>query len=133
MYRTIVHRGRRRERRSFAEADYIALLDAAHQVLKAPIIVVWDNLNTHTSVAMRGLIAARHWLTVVRLPAYAPDLNPTEGVWSHLKRSLGNLPVRGVDHLAATIKNRLTRIQRRPALIDGFLGQTGLTLDPEPP
>ncbi len=34
-------------------------------------------------------------LHVIRLPAYAPDLTPTEGVWSHLKRSLGNLTVRG--------------------------------------
>jgi len=28
---------------------------------------------------------------VVRLPAYAADLDPTEGVWSHVKRGLGNL------------------------------------------
>jgi transposase len=41
-------------------------------VVTAPIIVVRDNLNTHIS-------AARTWLTVVRLPTYAPDLNPTEG------------------------------------------------------
>jgi len=30
--------------------------------------------------------AHEDWLTVVRLPAYAPELNATEGVWSHLKR-----------------------------------------------
>ena len=35
--------------------------------------------------------------------------------------------------LAAIIKNRLKRIQYRPALIDGFLAQTGLSLEPEPP
>lgn len=37
------------------------------------------------------------------------------------------------DQLAATVKNRLKRIQYRPALIDGFLAQTGRTLEPEPP
>jgi putative transposase len=31
------------------------------------------------------------WLTVIRLPAYAPELNPVEGVWAHLKSSLANL------------------------------------------
>ncbi|MFD5721531.1 transposase [Streptomyces sp. NPDC127036] len=31
------------------------------------------------------------WLTVVQLPTYAPDLNPTEGVWSLVKRDIGNL------------------------------------------
>ena len=35
--------------------------------------------------------------------------------------------------LAAIVKNRLKRIQYRPALIDGFPAQTGLTLEPEPP
>ncbi|MER7004549.1 transposase [Dactylosporangium sp. NPDC000555] len=93
IYRTITHRGRKGERRSFAETDYIALLDAAHSLLGAPVVVVWDNLNVHVSAAMRALIDAREWLTVIRLPAYAPDLNPTEGVWSHLKRSIGNLAV----------------------------------------
>ena len=31
---------------------------------------------------MRQLIAARAWLTVYQLPAYAPELNPVEGIWS---------------------------------------------------
>jgi putative transposase len=107
------------------------LLDAAHQQLGGPIVLCWDNLNTHVSAAMRHLIANRDWLHVIRLPAYAPDLNPTEGVWSHLKRSIGNLAVRGVGQLQAIIKHRLKRIQYRPDLIDGFLAHTGLTLEPD--
>jgi putative transposase len=133
IYRIRLHRGRKGERRSFAESDYAALLDAAHQQLGGPIVLIWDNLNTHVSVAMRALIAARDWLHVIRLPAYAPDLNPTEQVWSHLKRSLGNLAVHGIDHLAAIVKNRLKRIQYRPELTDAFFAHTGLTLDLEPP
>ena len=50
-----------------------------------------------------------------------------------MKNGLGNLAVRDVDQPAAIIKNRLKRIQYRPALIDGFLAQTGLTLESEPP
>jgi len=38
-----------------------------------------------------------------------------------------------VDQLAAVVKNRLKRIQYRPQLIDGFLAQTGLSLEPQPP
>ncbi|MBE1490894.1 transposase [Plantactinospora soyae] len=76
IWRTIIHRSRKGERSSFSETDYAALLDQVHQRLQAPIILVWDNLNTHVSATMRALIAARDWLTVIRLPAYAPDLNP---------------------------------------------------------
>jgi putative transposase len=86
IYRT--HLGGRNTRKGFTEADYARLLDAAHHQLGGPIVLVWDNLNTHTSRAMGELIAARLWLTVYRLPAYAPELNPVEAVWSHLKRSL---------------------------------------------
>lgn len=131
IYRTIVHRNRKGERRSFSERDYIGLLDAAHQQLDAPIVVIWDTLNAHVSAAMRELVAARDWLHVIRLPAYAPDLNPVEAVWSHLKRSIGNLAVDGVDHLLAIIKNRLKSIQYRTDLLDGFLAHTGLALEPD--
>ena len=50
-----------------------------------------------------------------------------------MKNGLGNLTASSVDQLAAVARNRLKRIQYRPALIDGFLAQTGLTLEPEPP
>ena len=55
------------------------LIAAAHHQLHAPVILIWDNLNTHISTVMRTFINAHDdWLTVVRLPAYAPDLNPAE-------------------------------------------------------
>jgi hypothetical protein len=43
-------------------------------------VLIWDNLNTHVSTAMRDLIAVRNWLHVIQLPGLRPDLNPTEGV-----------------------------------------------------
>jgi putative transposase len=134
LYRMRVHRGRKGERRSMSEADYAGLITAAHQQLHAPVILIWDNLNTHISAMMRAFTESHPgWLTVVRLPACAPDLNPAQGVWANMKTGLGNLAVSRVDQLTAVVRNRLKRIQYRPALIDGFLAQTGLTLEPEPP
>jgi putative transposase len=125
-YRVRVHRGRKGERRSMSEADYAGLIAAAHQQLHAPVILIWDNLNTHISATMGRFVSSHpDWLTEVRLPAYAPELNAADG--------LGNLAARNVGQLAAIVKNRLKRIQYRPALIDGFLAQTGLTLEPQPP
>src|SRR4051794_974213 len=116
------------------EDDYAGLVAAAHAQLQAPIILIWDNLNVHRSAAMRRFCDAHdNWLTVVRLPAYAPELNATEGVWAHVKRDLGNLLVGTVDELAATTKRLLKRIQYRPELIDGFRAQTGLALNAQPP
>ena len=133
-YKVHTHRGRKGERRSMSEADYAGLVTAAHQHLSAPLILIWDNLNTHVSAAMRDFIEAHpDWLTEARLPAYAPDLNAVEGAWANMKNGLGNLAARDVDQLAVIIRNRLKRIQSRPALIEAFLAETGLTLEPQPP
>jgi transposase len=131
-YRIRVHRGHKGERRSLAETDYIRLLDGAHQLLRAPIILVWDRLNTHLSATMKQMIAARTWLTVFLLPAYAPELNPVEGLWAHSKRSLANLAAGTVDRLEVLVRNRLKRLQYRPVTLDGFIAETGLPLDLPP-
>ena len=127
-----VHRSRRgkNRRKGFTETDYAQLLDAAHQQLGGPVVLIWDNLNTHVSAAMVELIAARDWLTVVQLPPYAHELNPVELVWSHLKRSLANLAKRDLAQLTALAKTRLKRMQYRPGLLTGFLASTRLDLEP---
>jgi DDE superfamily endonuclease len=102
-----VHRtraGGKDRRKGFTGADYVGVLDAAHQQLGGPLVVVWDNLNTHLSAAMAELIAPRDWLTVYQLPPYAHELNPVELVWSHLERSLANLAKRNIAQLTALVK-----------------------------
>jgi DDE superfamily endonuclease len=127
-----VHRGRRGkdQRKGFTENGYAQLLDAAHQQLAGPLVLIWDNLNTHVSAAMTELIEARDWLTVCQLPPYAHELNPVELVWSHLKRSLANLAKQNLAELTVLVKTRLKRMQYRPALLEGFLASTGLNLTP---
>ena len=110
------------------------LITAAHHALNAAVILIWDNLNTHRSRKMRAFTDAReNWLTVVQLPAYAPDLNAIEGAWSAMKSGLGNHTAPTLDQLEAIVRSRLRAIQRQPDLINALLGQTGLTLEPPPP
>ena len=78
-----VHHRRRRgndQRKGFTETDYARFFDAAHQQLAGPLVVVWDNSNTHVSAAMAELIAARDWLTVFRLPAVRARAEPGRDV-----------------------------------------------------
>lgn len=132
-YRLRVHRRRKGERSSLSEAGYADLISAAHHALNAPMIVIWDNLNTHRSRKMHAFTKAREdWLTVVQLPVYAPDLNAVEGAWSVMKSGLGNHAAATLGQLEALARSRLRAIQHRPDLINAFLGQTGLRLDPPP-
>ncbi|MFF3919205.1 transposase [Streptomyces sp. NPDC001852] len=128
-HRLRTHASGKGNRRSMGERDFIALIDGAHQLVKAPIVLVWGRLNTHVSHAMRELIAERAWLTGFLLPAYSPDLNLVEWVWAHIKRSLANLAVVALDGLEALVRNRLKRLQYRPDTLYGFIAGTGLTFD----
>ncbi|MFE0178696.1 transposase [Streptomyces sp. NPDC059002] len=103
------------QRRSMGECDFIALIAGVHQLVKAPIVLVWDRHNTHVSRRMRELIDRRAWLTVFLLPAYSPQLNPVEGAWAHVIRSLANLAVVALDiptspcHTAVSNERRTNR------------------------
>ncbi|MFD3658880.1 transposase [Streptomyces sp. NPDC058620] len=127
--RLLAHPAGNSKRRSMSESDFIALIDGMHHLVRAPLVLVWDRLNTHVSRRIRRMIDHRDWLTVFLLPAYAPDLNPVEGVWAHVKNSLANLAVVALDRLETLVRNRIKRLQYRPHTLDGFIAGTGLTLD----
>jgi hypothetical protein len=86
-------------------------------------VLVWDGLPAHKSAKMRAWTASRPWLRVYQLPGYAPELNPTENIWSSLKRSMANLAPGTITDLVQITKNRLKGMQYKPSLIDGFLGR----------
>jgi transposase len=95
--------------------------------------VVWcrDNLNIHLAPELTEFAAEnKDWLRIYRLPAYAPDLNPVEGIWSLMRRSMANFAAAGQAGLVRIIKRKLKKIQYRPHLIDGCLTATGLKLEP---
>jgi hypothetical protein len=127
IYRIHLDRGPAKGRRKgFTETYYARPLEAAHQQLGGPIVLVRDNLNTHVSRTMRQRVDSRLWLTVYQLPPYAPEFNPVEGVWSHLKQSLANLTKHSLDQLTALVRTRLKRMQYRP----GLIAKTGLDFQP---
>ncbi|MEK2472576.1 transposase [Streptomyces noursei] len=128
-HRLRAHPAGKDQRRSMDERGFIALIDGVHQLVKAPLVLVWDRLNTHVSLKMRKMSAECDWLKVLLLPAYSPDLNPVEGVWGHVKRSLANLAVMALDRFEIIVRNRLKRLQCRPEVLNGFIASTGLALD----
>jgi transposase len=129
-YRLHLWRGRAGERRSFTWTDYRDLIVLVHRQLDAPVVWVWDNLNVHLTGELTDFITEnRQWLTVFRLPSYAPDLNPTEGVWSLVKRSLTDFAAANLDHLVRVMKRKLKKIQYRPGVLEGCLAETGLIIE----
>ena len=132
IYRLHSYRGRKDETKAFTWIEYRDLLIAAHRQLPGGnIVLIWDNLSVHRRAELRAFTSGQPWLRVFWLPAYAPDLNPVEGIWSVLKRGvLANLAVASFGHLVQVIRRGLKKIQYQPGLIEGCLAGTGLALEP---
>ena len=125
--------GRPDGRKSLSWSDYRDLLQVAHTQLGGPIVLIWDNLNTHKTAGIRRFVAEHDWLTVHHLPAYAPDLNPVEGIWSLLRRGpTANAAFTDPEHLIRTVRRGLRDIQYRSRPIDGVLAETGLRISAPP-
>ncbi|MFG2755746.1 transposase [Streptomyces wuyuanensis] len=124
------YRGRKGEPKGFGWRDLRDLLVRARIQLGGPIVLVWDNVRLHLTAGMREFIAANAaWLTVVQLPTYAPDLNPQEGIWSVVKRDIGNLAAADLGQITRAVERRLKQIQYRPDSVDSRLAGTGLITD----
>ena len=71
----------------------------------------------------------RSWLVVERLPAYAPQLNPVEGLWSSLKAvELANLAVPTLAEVIEQAHQGVERVRRTPHLAYSFLRHAGLSV-----
>ena len=93
------------------------------------IILIWDGLPSHKSAVMAEYLRAqRPWLTVERLPGYAPDLNPAELVWGNVKgQELANLCADNLGEVERALRKGLRRVRRSPTLAVAFLQHTGLS------
>jgi hypothetical protein len=92
--------------------------------------LLWDGLPAHPSRAMQAwLNTQRHWLVVERLPAYAPELNPTEGLWAWLKGTeLANLVCPILGEVIEHAERGVQRVRSTPHLAYSFLRRTGLSV-----
>jgi len=78
-------------------------------------LVIMDNLAPHKSDPTLELIAAAG-AKVRFLPAYSPDLNPIEKMWSKVKSSLRAAEARTPDELVTAIGNALAKVTAQDAL-----------------
>ena len=61
------------------------------------------------------------------LPAYAPELNPTEYIWGYWKQhELPNFCPKDFTELGAQARRALRSMQRRPTLVRAFWQQAEL-------
>lgn len=106
----------------------VRFLRHLRQHVRTPVVLIWDGLKAHRSHEVKAYLEAEgSWLTIERLPGYAPELNPVEGLWSWMK---GTVAANFCPESLAPVRQRLRRGRRRVArrgdLIEAFLRKSGL-------
>jgi transposase len=99
-------------------AAVVAFLRHLLRHLRGKVIVVWDGGSNHKGPVIREFLRQFPRLHLERLPGYAPDFNPVEMLWGHLKYGLmANFVPRHVRHLDQVVRGHLADVRGRPALV----------------
>ena len=95
--------------------------------LRGAVMVVWDGGPMHNGEPIRQVRRDFPRLSLERLPPYAPELNPVEYLWSHLKYGqLSNFIPDNVFQLDAVLNDQLCKTRNSPKYLSGFFHAAGL-------
>jgi transposase len=94
------------------------------------LMVLWDGSPIHRRVEVKEFVAeAGDAIRLEPLPPYAPDLNPVEWLWRHLKEvEMRNLTCLDLDQLHLELHLALGRLRQKMRLIPSFFAGAGLEL-----
>jgi transposase len=96
----------------------VAFLRDLLKHLRGKVVVIWDGGPNHQGAVIREFLRRNKRLRLERLPAYAPDLNPVEAVWSWLKWGrLANFVPDDLRELDDWVMEYLIELKHAPELL----------------
>jgi transposase len=114
---------------AFKGEDVVRFLKHLMRQIEGKLLVIWDGSPIHRGAAVKDFLSsgASRRLKLEQLPGYAPDLNPDEGVWKHLKCvELKNLCCESLSELKIELRKAKERLRRKRDVILGCIRQPGL-------
>jgi transposase len=106
--------------RAFKGDDIVAFLKHLLRHLPGKLLLIWDGLPAHRGQAVKDFLraGAAQRLHLERLPGYAPDLNPAEGIWQYLKYvEMKNLCCRTLAELRDELRKAIARLRHKTEVI----------------
>jgi transposase len=110
-------------------ADVVAFLKHLLREVPHQIVISWDGAPIHRSHRLKEVLAngAAPRLHLERLPAYAPDLSPGEGLWPQLKGvELRHMCGFDIPHLRGERRDAVKRVRRKRRSLKGCFQGAGL-------
>jgi transposase len=96
--------------------------------VRGHLIVLLDNGKIHRGDPIQELLARTSRLHLEPFPPYAPELNPDEGVWNHLKNTLSNGRPDTQAELMDVLADEICRLAASQSLLRGCIQQSELPL-----
>ncbi len=105
--------------KKLSAALFIEFLQRLLHNQRLPIFLIVDGHPVHRSGAVKRFVSATEGrLRLFQLPPYAPELNPDELVWNHVKtHKVGKLAIDGPSQFKSRIIGFLRALQKTPALV----------------
>jgi transposase len=116
------------QQRAFKGEDVVRFLRHLLRQVPGKLLVIWDGSPIHRGRAVKDFLGggAASRVQLEQLPGYAPDLNPDEGVWKHLKYvELKNLCCQRLSELKVELRKAKERLRRKRDVIQGCIRQPG--------
>jgi transposase len=114
--------------RAFKGDDVVRFLKHLLHQIPGKLLIVWDGSPIHRSRAVKEFLksGACSRVQLEQLPGYAPDLNPDEGIWKHLKCvELKNLCCESLEQLRVELRKAKERLRHKKHVILGCIRQPG--------
>jgi transposase len=117
----------RGQNRAFTSADVVRFLKHLQHQIGGKLLIVWDGAPIHYGEVKTFLAqGAAADIQLVRLPGYAPDLNPIEGIWQYLKHvELKNVCCHDLEELYGELRKAIARLRQKPQVLEGCIRQVG--------
>lgn len=113
---------------AFDSQAVIGFLEHLLAEIEGKLLIIWDGASIHRSQAIKNFLAeeAAQRLHLERLPAYAPELNPDEGIWHYLKHvELRNVCCPDLGGLRTTLDQAAKTLAAKPHIIQACFQQVG--------
>jgi transposase len=111
--------------------DVVRFLKHVLRHIEGKLLLLWDGASIHHGQAIKAFLAAggAKRIHLERLPGYAPDLNPDEGIWRYLKHvELKNVVCHTCTDLRAELRLATARLRHKRDVIKGCIKHAGLIL-----
>ena len=116
---------------NFSGQSIAAFLRFLYERVRNPITVIWDSVRIHFAQPVADYLSGNGQIVSELFPAHASELNPADGVWSHIKYGrLPNYTPFDLSELRNTVATESQRLQREPHLLRAFIRRTRLNLEP---